>query len=37
MRWVPRQFYYSFGLASDGDWAPNSQMGNRMVKREVAE
>ena len=33
VRWVPRQYYYSFGLASDGDWAPNSQMGNWMVKR----
>ena len=36
VRWVSGQYYYSFGLASDGDWAPNSQMGNRMVKREVA-
>ena len=33
VRWVPGQYYYSFGLASNGDWAPNSQMGNWMVKR----
>ena len=25
------------GLASDGERAPNSQMGNRMVNRDVAE